>query len=112
MDELRAKKRENLIKINDWCSELIGNSELYLKLPNAFRCNNRMHAVHVHKGGISVIADGKFSSFLRVRAGSDSLFDTKAGTELILNWKNIKTEIIRTKEKALNDRKAIMDFEV
>lgn len=112
MDALKEKKKEALIKINEWCKNLIGDSDLYLKLSSKLYCNNRAYTIHVYKEGISAIGDGRFSPFLRAREGEDSLFGTKVGTEIVLHWKTIKGDILREKEKEENNQKKIMEFEV
>lgn len=112
MDELRKQKRENLVKIDAWCKEFMGDSKLYLKLKHTIFCNRRNYSIHVSANGIVAIGDGKFSPFLRATEGSNSLFDCRIGTEIVLQWQQIKAEIIRERERVEAENKAIMEFVV
>lgn len=93
------KQKENLIAINEWCKSISLDDIVYVD--NALFCNGKYYRISISKMGIGTYAGGKFSRWLHVVDGSDSLFGQKIGSELIYNWPDVKQKILN----AIEDKK-------
>lgn len=89
---MNEKKKENLLKIDDWCKSLNLNETVYVD--NALYCNNRYYRISISKNGIGAYGNGKYSRWLHVDDSRDSLITSKVGSEIIYNWVNIKQRIL------------------
>ena len=115
MNELKEAKIKSLKMINEWCQNLLKDTDKVLDCGYILRCNNRNYRVSVSHCGIFVKGDGRFSNTFMVRPeeiSKDNLLYQVAGTELIYQWKYIKSRILDKFSVKQEQERMMLNFEV
>lgn len=120
---MNYKEREvviqnNLIKIRDWCKELMKNEERELRIIDAYVVNRRGCNVYVRQNdGLIVRLDGKYTNYLGIYdddCDNPSYRDKLEGSiaeQLIIQWPKVKNQIMDAYNELKKRDEELLNFE-